>query len=85
MLTCAQCEHYQHQAGDPDLTTRVCYGGPPQVINIPVIVKTPQGPKQGIEQRMVRPAPTPTERACGAFKFTLNMAPDPLGPPGKAQ
>ena len=67
MLTCAQCEHYKHQPNDPDLRSRVCYGGPPQVLNMPV--RTPQGP--GITQVLTRPNPAPTEPACGAFKFKL--------------
>ena len=67
MLTCAQCEHYKHQPNDPDLRSRVCYGGPPQVLNMPV--QTPRGP--GITQVLTRPNPAPTEPACGAFKFKL--------------
>lgn len=70
MLTCAQCEHYKHDPADNDLSRRVCFGGPPQVINMPV--RTPQG--QGIAQVMVRPAPDPTTPACGVFKFKLMMA-----------
>ena len=78
MLTCAVCEHYRHQPNDPDLTSRVCYGGPPQVINQPVVVQTPTGPKNGITQVLTRPNPAPTEPACGLFKFRLAFGAPPV-------
>ena len=82
MLTCAQCQYFMHQPGNPDLASRVCFGGPPQVINMPV--RTPQG--QGITQVMVRPAPAATEPACAQFKFKLTVANDPSpSNPAKAQ
>ncbi len=74
MLTCAQCQYFMHQPGNPDLGSRMCFGGPPQVLNMPI--QTARG--AGITQVMVRPAPAPTEPACGVFKFKLAFDAPPV-------